>query len=154
MPSRSETSVSKPDGCILTADWYIYDVLLDAGEWVFATRASAERFLQAGGGIVYLTQRGGAFSGLAAEVQAVGNVIEHKVRASYYLLYPFAVKISILHRPQHPIPIKPLLPRLSFVPAGSAWGLAFKGDGCRKIPSPDLAVLRKAIVTAESASRG
>jgi predicted RNA-binding protein len=61
-------------------------------------------------------------------------------------VYPYRIRVTFLGVPQVSVPMKPLVPRLSFIrpDAGPAWG-TYLQTSQRTIPWEDFAFLRNAI---------
>lgn len=131
---------------LLTTDWTLYDLLLEAEEWLFADESSASRFPEGARALVYVTNRRGPYSGFVAAIRAAGPMEEVPMqgRTAYYHMYPYRVPVDVLVAVPKPVPVKPMIHELSFIPNGRYWGMAFKGRPGREIPEADY----KAVFTA------
>lgn len=139
---------------VVVADWTLYDQMLDADEWLFASRKAADAFEPGARAIVYLLSRAGPFSGVAAIVEATAapRPVPKGLQVGHYALYPHRVPIRVVARIR-PVPVAPLLPHLTFVPKGASWGLAFRGHAIRRIPKVDFDLLAKAVRAAHKVTR-
>lgn len=129
---------------LVVAEWTNFQELLDNEIWAFSRESDLKRFTEGTQAIVYLVSRQGPYSAVAAQIESKGELEGPSGQGGWF---PFRASIRVCTM-ANPIPVAPMINRLSFVPKGPAWGLAFRGHAIRRIPEPDFRLLAEALEAA------